>query len=196
MVELPSADVLWHCVNSLDAPKERISVSSIYLWSLSIAPGGIHSHWKNQRNHERRHRFCLFFFKCWRNEKDHLPQASTPTAGLVHEKLVLVYVQLLSANLYRTHWNFFQNICWRALNPHMVLPSSVFSPSFLDPLPEECGNLPFPLFHWTEKWLMKEHGEWNPSEFIVNFCLLWRLIILQRARRRGYLFCKLNLSNV
>lgn len=183
MVELPSADVLWHCVNSLDAPKEKISVSSIYLWSLSIAPGGIH-------------RFCLFFFKCWRNEKDHLPQASTPTAGLLHEKLVLVNVQLLSANLYRTHWNFFQNICWRALNAHMVLPSSVFSPSFLDPLPEECGNLPFALFHWTEKRLMKEHGEWNPSEFIVNFCLLWRLIILQRARRRGYLFCKLNLSNV
>lgn len=42
----------------------------------------------------------------------------------------------------------------------------------------------------------KKYDERNPLEFVANSCLLWRLIILQRARKLGYLFCKLNLSNV
>lgn len=187
-MELPSADVLWHCVNTLDASKQRISVTSIYLWSLSIATGEIYSLWKwNMWNETvkpwKETQVLLFCLTYWRNENDHLPQASTLTEGLLHEKLILVYVQqLLSADLCTTHWDFFQNICWRALNPHMVLLSS-----FLGPLLKVCENLSFPSFYWTEKWLTKEHSEWNPSEFIANFCLLWRLIILRRARRRGSL---------
>lgn len=66
-------------------PQKREQVWAAFTYGLCPLLQEEFSHWKNQRNHERRHRFCLFFFKCWRNEKDHLPQASTPTAGLVHK---------------------------------------------------------------------------------------------------------------
>lgn len=102
---------------------------------------------------------------------------------------------------------------WLSANLH-TYTHLAFAKTFIESTKSACGSSPLSIFSlisappvWSvrqffslyfikQKMSNKKYGKWSPLEFIVSFCLLWRLMTLQRARKLGYLFCKLNPSNV